>query len=231
MQGVPAVAAVPDGTFWITTRDQYDAYWLFSYARTGYPDSSFGAWIPLHGVFSTDPVIAGCPDGSLNIVGKDHYNALWSGHYIPGVGLQNFQLGGGVVQGSPSVTCGSDNAAYIVARDNSNANWVARVAGDTWTGWFNGGAVTSIDPRIVAMDDRMLIVILDSRGAVWRGDFLKGNLNGWQPWMRIGGQLVDVAASSLNGNLTLFGKSASQNLWGWGDGWSSSATPNSRRER
>jgi hypothetical protein len=80
--------------------------------------------------------------------------------------------------------------------------------------------VTSIDPGIVATDDGVSLVILDSRGAVWRGDFLKGSGNGWQSWTRIGGELVDVAPAFLNGRLTLFGKSPSQNLWQWTGGWS-----------
>ena len=117
-------------------------------------------------VFSTDPVLTACGDGSLYVVGKDNYNVLWSGHYIPGTGFQGFVLGGGVVQGKPSVSCGSDNTAYISARDNYNSSWVARVSGNTWTGWFNGGAVTNIDTRIAALGGSLAIVILDATGAV-----------------------------------------------------------------
>jgi hypothetical protein len=56
-----------------------------------------------------------------------------------------------VAHGKPSVSCGGDNAAYVSARDNFISNWVARVSGNSWKGWFNGGAVTSIDTRIVAL--------------------------------------------------------------------------------
>ncbi len=54
----------------------------------------------------------------------------------------------GVVQGTPSVGGGSDNAAYIAVRDSYNSNWMARVVGIVWTGWFNGGAVTRFDPGL-----------------------------------------------------------------------------------
>ena len=59
-------------------------------------------------------MVAACGDGSIYVVGKDSFNALWSRRYIPGAGFQPYQLGGGVVQGKPSVTCGNDNAIELL---------------------------------------------------------------------------------------------------------------------
>src|SRR5262249_52708097 len=136
IQGVPAMAVDGSGTAWIASRDTFTSYWLLSYT----PGGGYGAWLPMGGAFATDPVVAACGDGSIYIVGKDSFNALWSRRYIPGSGFQPYQLGGGVAQGKPSVTCGSDNAIYIVVRDTFSSSWIARVSGNSWTGWFNGGA-------------------------------------------------------------------------------------------
>jgi hypothetical protein len=211
IQGVPSVAVAGAGTGWIGSRDNYNSYWLLSYGTS----TGFGSWTHLAGVFATDPVITSCSDGSLYVVGKDNYNALWSGHYIPGTGFQGFVLGGGVVQGKPAVSCGSDNAAYIVARDNYNSNWIARVAGNTWTGWFNGGAVTNIDPRIAALGGSLAVVILDGTGAVYRSTFLEGSGNGWQGWTNVGGVLSDVAAAAVGGELFFAGRAPNGDLWWW----------------
>jgi hypothetical protein len=221
VSGNPSVAAGADGRSWIAARDAYNSYWLLSYSPIG----GFGAWVPLQGVFSTDPAIAACPDGSLYVVGKDNYNALWSGHYIPGVGLQGFQLGGGVVQGSPSITCGNDSAVYIAVRDNSNSNWMARVAGNTWTGWFNGGGVSSVDPKVAVTSGGVVVVTLDSGGAVWRNAFGQGFGNGWLPaWTSVGGILQDVSVSTANGEIFIAGRAPNQTLWWWratGNLWTS----------
>jgi hypothetical protein len=210
MQGVPSIA-VTGTTGWIASRDPYNSYWLVSYT----PGTGFGAWTHLAGVFATDPVITACGDGSLYLVGKDNYNALWSGHYIPGSGLQGFVLGGGVVQGKPSVSCGSDNAAYIAARDNYNASWVARVAGNSWTGWFNGGGVSAIDTRIAALGGHLGIVILDATGAVFRTLFAEGSGNGWQAWTNVGGVFADIAPAGVLGELFFGGRTPAGDLYWW----------------
>ncbi len=218
VQGTPAIAISPiTNTPQFVARDNYDAYWV-----NGWDGSNFGTWMNLGGVFSTDPVIAACPDGSFYIVGKDNYNALWSKHYIPGDVDQSFTLGGGVVQGNPSVTCGTDNAAYIAVRDNYNSNWIARVSGNTWTGWFNGGAVSGIDPRIASLGGTLAIVTLDSTGAVYRNTFTEGAGNGWQMWTYVGGVLTDIAPATVGGELYFIGKAPDTSLWWWrqATGWS-----------
>ncbi len=210
IQGVPSIA-VAGTTGWIASRDAYNSYWLLSYT----PGAGFGAWTHLNGVFATDPVITACGDGSLYLIGKDNYSALWSGHYIPGTGFQGFVLGGGVVQGKPSVSCGSDNGAYIAVRDNYDSSWVARVSGNAWTGWFNGGAVTNIDTRIAALGGSLAIVILDATGATYRTTFTEGTVNGWQPWTSVGGVLADIAPAGVGGELFFVGRTPADDLWWW----------------
>jgi hypothetical protein len=211
IQGMPAIAVDTSGKGWIASRDSYGAYWLVSFTR----GAGFGAWMPLGGAFAADPSIASCPDGSFYLIGKDNYSAIWSAHYIAGSGLQSFQLGGGVVQGKPAVSCGSDSAAYIVARDNYNSNWVARVSGNTWTGWYNGGAVTNIDPAIAALGGSMAIAILDATGAVYRTTFYEGFSNGWLPWTSVGGVLSDISPAAVAGELFLAGRAPNNDLWWW----------------
>jgi hypothetical protein len=120
-----------------------------------------------------------------------------------------------VVQGSPSVSCGNDNAAYISVRDNYNSSWVARVAGNTWTGWFNGGAVANIDTRIAALGGNLAIVILDVTGAVYRATFTEGTGNGWQGWTNVGGVLADIAPAGVGGELFFAGRTPGGSLIWW----------------
>lgn len=212
MVGITAITVTPNGTAWITGRDSSNAYWLVSYTAA----SGYGSWIPLHGSFADDPVISACGDGSLYIAGKDSFTAMWSGHYIPGTGFQNWVLFGGVVAGRASITCGGDNAMYLVARDNSNSNWIARVSGNMATGWFNGGAQTTIDPRIATLGNGSeAVVILDGGGSAWRSVFAEGAGNGWQTWTNVGGSFADVAAAGAAGELFLVGRSLNNNLWWW----------------
>ncbi len=215
--GEPAIADIgSDG--WIAARDSYNSYWLLNYNLA----LGFGAWTHLSGVFATDPALAACPDGSLYIVGRDQFDALWSGRFVPGTGFQGFQLGGGVVQGKPSITCGSDNTLYIAARDHFNSTWIARVVGDTWAGWYNGGAVTAIDPKIAAVGNTIAVVILDETGAVWRSSFTQGSGNGWQGWTALGGILADIAPAGANGELFFAGRAPNSDLWWWretGNAW------------
>jgi hypothetical protein len=209
IQGVPSIAVVGNGSGWIASRDAYSSYWLLNYTV----GTGFAPWVHLNGVFATDPVIAACADGSVYVVGRDNYSALWSGHYIPGTGFQNFVLGGGVVQGKPSVTCGSDNALYIGVRDNYQSSWVARVSGNTWTGWYNGGAVSSVDTRIVALGGTLGLAILDVNGATWLSSFTEEVGSGWQPWVNVGGVLVDLAPAGVGGDMYFVGRTSSGDLW------------------
>jgi hypothetical protein len=207
--GLPAIAVVPNGTAWVAARDSSNAYWLLSYTTA----AGYGSWVPLHGSFTTDPVIAACGDGTIYVVGKDSSNALWSGHYIPGTGFQNFVFFGGAVAGNPAVSCGNDNAIYIVAQDSFHSNWMARVTGNTWTGWTNGGAGTSIDPRIAALGGSLAVVILDAGGSVWWNTFTEAG-NNWQSWTNVGGGLQDVSPAGVAGELFLIGRAAN-GLWWW----------------
>jgi hypothetical protein len=105
---------------------------------------------------------------------------------------------------------------YIVAEDNFSSNWMARVSGNTWTGWYFGGAITSVTPRIASLGNGTeAVMILDSTGVVWRTTITEGSGNGWQPWTQVGGILTDVAPAGVNGNLFLAGKAPNGDLWWW----------------
>jgi hypothetical protein len=216
IQGVPSIAVDTSGTGWIASRDTYDSYWLVSYTA----GSGFGAWVPLEGIFSTDPVVTACGDGSIYLIGKDNWSSLWSGHYIPGTGsgtgFQGWWFGGGIITGKPSATCGGDNAVYVVAEDSWNSNWMVRVSGNTWGTWYFGGAITSITPRIAALGNGSeAIVILDSTGVVYGTTYTEGTGNGWQPWGQVGGILSDVAPAGIGGVLSFAGKAPNGDLWWW----------------
>jgi hypothetical protein len=93
---------------------------------------------------------------------------------------------------------------------------MARVAGNTWTGWFYGGAITSIPPRIAALGNGSeAVVILDSSNVVWWTTFTEGTGNGWQPWTSVGGILRDVEPTAMNGQLYLAGIAPNGQLWWW----------------
>ena len=62
-----ALAVDTSGKAWIASRDTYNSYWLVSYTSSGV----FGTWMPLLGIFSTDPVITSCGDGTIYLIGKD----------------------------------------------------------------------------------------------------------------------------------------------------------------
>ena len=216
IQGVPSLAVDDTGTGWIASRDTYNSYWLVSYA----PGAGFGTWMPLLGIFSTDPLVAACGDGSIYLIGKDNWSSLWSGHYIPGTGsgtgFQGWQFGGGIITGKPSATCGSDNAVYVVAEDSWNSNWMVRVSGNIWGTWYFGGAITSVTPRIAALGNGSeAVVILDSTSVVYGTTYTEGTANGWQPWAEVGGILSDVAPAGVGGELYFAGKSPNGDLWWW----------------
>jgi hypothetical protein len=216
IQGVPSIAVDTSGTGWVASRDTWNSYWLVGYTTS----SGFGSWIPLEGIFSTDPVVTACGDGSIYLIGKDNWNSLWSGHYIPGTGsgtgFQGWQFGGGIITGQPSATCGGDNAVYVVAEDSWNSNWMVRVSGNTWGTWYFGGAITSVTPRIAALrNGSEAVVILDSTGVVYSTTYAEGTANGWQAWAEIGGILSDVAPAGVGGELYFAGKAPNGDLWWW----------------
>jgi hypothetical protein len=214
--GVPAIAVAPNGTSWIAVRDASGSYWLVSYTN----GVGYGTWTPLGGVFITDPVIAACGDGSVYVSGKDSFMSMYSRRYIPGAGLQNWLVFGGQVTGKPSLSCGNDNAVYLVARDSFNSNWIARVtsniSGSTLTGWFNGGAQTSIDPKIAALGNGSeALVILDAGGSVWRNTYSEGAANGWQAWTSVGGGFSDISPAGVGGELFFSARAVNNDLWWW----------------
>src|SRR5207249_4888546 len=152
------------------------------------------------GVFASDPSSAQNPSGNTFVVARDNSNTVWSN--IFNVGSQTWagwQSAGGSIQGVPTMAVDVSGTGWIAARDNFTSSWIARVSGNSWTGWFNGGAAASIDPRIAALGGSLGIVILDAGGAVWRASFTEGAGNGWQSWTGIGGSLADIAPAANGG--------------------------------
>src|SRR5262249_6677002 len=158
---------------------------------------------------------------SLYVVGKDNFNAIWTANWL----LPNFgawQLQGAVVSGKPSVTGGSDGAAYIAIRDPSNSVWMGRQNGSTFNAWQPGGGVIATDPQVAAAGGFVYAVALTSNGGVWYNTFGEGTGNNWLGWANPGGTLMSVAAAGSGPQLFLTGRDPSDQLWWFetpGAGW------------
>lgn len=207
--GQPAIAVSASGTAYIAARDAWNSYWILTYNG-----SSFGAWMPLQGVFATDPVIAAAGDGSIYIIGKDNWNGLWSGRISPAGTFQGWRFGGGVVKGSPAVAGGADGTAYIAARDPWDAVWIARVSGESWLSWSNGGGILSLDPQIASGSPGLVhAVVRDPWGAWWTRGFAEGTSHGWQGWASTGGSLASASPMATPGGVYLAGLDAAGAFW------------------
>jgi hypothetical protein len=210
--GQPSIAVAPNGTAYIAVRDAWNSYWLLTYNGT-----SFGAWIPLHGVFATDPAIAAAGDGSVYVIGKDNWNGLWSGRVASSGVFQGWRFGGGIVQGAPAVAGGAGAAAYVVVRDPWNAVWMARVQGESWLSWSNGGGILSLDPMAAADAQGVVFaVVRDPWGSWWSRGFTEETSSGWLDWAATGGSLIDASPTAGPGGLFLAGRDAAGAFWWYG---------------
>ena len=211
--GVPAVAVTPDGKAWLAARDTSGQYWVNSYS----PNAIFGGWIPLGGGFDLDPSVSAAPDGSIYIIGRAWGSQVWSGRFIPGSGFSGWTLGnaaGPLSGGKPSLTVGSDGAAYVVVRQSgTNALWLSQIRGNVWGAWQNGGGALAIDPQVAATEGAVFAVASDAWSGVWWQQFLQGPGNGWQGWVSTGGTLTHAATSALNGDLFITGTDTTGSLW------------------
>jgi hypothetical protein len=138
----------------------------------------------------------------------------------------------GIVKGKPLVACGADGAAYVAVRDNWDSLWVARVSGDTWTGWNYGGGIMSADPKAAASGSGAIgIVVRDPWGVIWYRSFQEGTGANWTNWQSTGGLLEDFAPAMVVGELNIAGRDAGNGLWwyrtstGWSSAGSLSYTP------
>lgn len=225
--GQPSIAVSASGTAYIAARDAWNSYWVLTYNG-----SSFGAWTPLQGVFSTDPVIAAAGDGSVYVIGKDNWNGLWSGRISAAGAFQGWRFGGGVVKGSPAVAGGADGSVYVAVRDPWDAVWIARVQEESWLSWSNGGGILSLDPQIASgTPGRVHAVVRDPWGGWWTRGFTEGSSHGWQGWASTGGSLVSGSPMATPGGVFIAGLDAAGAFWWYGQqagawtrmGWSGTA--------
>ena len=88
--------------------------------------------------------------------------------------------------------------------------------GEHLDGMVQRGATTSADPKITALGDGTIaVMILDRANGVWRRAFTEGMGNGWQPWLQVGGVLLDVAAAGGGGQSYLAGQAPNGDLSWW----------------
>jgi hypothetical protein len=91
---------------------------------------------------------------------------------------------------------------------------MARVLGNSWTGWFFGGGVVNSDPIVSTMPGGVnFTTILDAGGAVCYLPFEEGPTSGWQTWTPLGGVLQTVTASAVTNGLFIAGLSSDSVWW------------------
>jgi hypothetical protein len=207
--GNPDVA-VSGETAWIAFRDPWNSYWV----RRFIPGVGLDPAIWLQGIFATQPKIAGCPNGDLYIVGRDNSNGLWTRRYFATVAAwQSWRFIGGITQGTPGISCGSDNTAYIAVRDSFNNMWLARVVGETSVSWHYGAGIWDGDLQVAANGNQVHVVGLSYSTPYYR-TWQVGT--GWVgSAVTSGGVLAHVAPAVYNGSLYFAGQDFSGNLFWW----------------
>lgn len=209
--GEPALVLDRRGTGWVALRDRFNTYWI---SRTD-TSRGFGEWKNLGGVFSTDPVMITCPDGSDYVVGLDAGHALWSAHLVNGILQGTWADRAGVFRGIPAAACGDDSAAYLAARDQWNGTWIGRLAGNSWTGWINGGSRSATDPRLAALGGSIALVTLDEDRASWVCTIAEGTRIALTACSQGGHAFDAIAAAGWKGELFMAGHSSDDGVWWW----------------
>ena len=101
--------------------------------------------------------------------------------------------------------------------------WMARLQGDAWGPWFDGGGTLASDPQTAAAGGLIYTLALGSGGGVYVQPFREGNGNGWQGWAYTGGTLEAASVAGAGARYYVFGRCASKDLWWYqsgGTGWS-----------
>ena len=185
ISGMPALAVnettgiayvVVRGTLGAQGEVQY--YWASLNPGTGFGPSPFASKLAGGGLFSTDPAMTSCADGNIYVVGKGwsagvEEQPLWMVRIASdGTPSSTWFGGGGLLKGKPSLTCGTDNVAYLAARDKTDNTWAARISGDSWLNWpatlnpwlSTGGAFLTQDPKLAASGDGNLFLVAAIQG-------------------------------------------------------------------
>jgi hypothetical protein len=226
MYGDPAVAAGSTGAVVVVARDASFNYYLSHYT----PGAGFGAWIPLGGAFASEPAAAVASDGTVYIVGRHSSGAVSGGRYVPGSGFLGWSQAPATVTavGKPAVVAGSDGAAYVAVRAQSTNNTLmARLAGDTWGAWMNGGGQAKTDPELAAAAGTIYAAVTNFYGTVYVQAFTEGTGNNWKGWQLVNGTLSNASIAASSGQYFIAGKTANGTLYWYqsGIGWTYIGSP------
>ncbi|MCC7176733.1 MAG: SBBP repeat-containing protein [Bryobacterales bacterium] len=219
LDGDPAVAAEPGGGAWVAARDSSYRYWINRYV----PGTGFGVWTNLAGDFATDPVIARANNGAVYIVGLTGTGRIVSGRYLPAGGFQGWipDPSAPAAAGKPAITIGADGAAYVSVRSQVNNIWMARLQGDVWGTWHNGGGQAKTDPEVAATGGVIHAVVTNFYDQVYTQAFVEGAGNGWQGWQFLNGILVKASIAASGGRYFIAGKNGAGTMYWYqsGVGW------------
>jgi hypothetical protein len=147
------------------------------------------------------------------IAGRDPSTGIWIGRYSPASGFSGWMSLGTGFQGSPAVACGTDNAAYVVARDTSSVLKLARVEGASWAWHPSTGVTAASDPKVVVTGTGSVFAIVqDAAQTVWFRPFIEGTGSNWVQWMNSRGAVQSFSGAGVRGLLYIVGRNASSQL-------------------
>jgi len=166
-------------------------------------------------------------DGAIYIVGRSSAGVVASGRYVPGSGFLGWSPDPAAppATGKPAVTIGSDGAAYVAIRSTPYYNiWIARLQGDAWGTWINGGGWAKTDPELAATGGTVYAAFTDFYDQTYVRPFGEGTGDGWQGWQTVTGVPLNKASiAAAGGRYFLAGKysTAGPMYWYQSDvGWS-----------
>jgi hypothetical protein len=208
--------AAPDGSAFVVAGDAKGAYWIGRYQ----PATGFQGWDPLGGSFASDPVAAVAADGTVYIAGTTSAGVVFAGRYIVDSGFHGWFSGSAapLVVGTPAITVGSDQAAYVAIRASDNALWAARVEGDTWEAWTNGGGHLRTSPGLAATGGSVYALVNSVTGPLSFRPLYEGAGGYWQAWITLSGYLNDASIAAANGHFYVVGRNATNDVWWYESG-------------
>jgi hypothetical protein len=197
-KGDPSVTVSLAGIVYYTIRDNWNNCWLGTF-RPGIGNT----WRRVGGVFATDPQTSVTPGDDIWIAGKDLWNGIWTTTIPEGPNVHPPEIPwtfrGGLVQGQIALSRFGD-VPLLAARDFSNALWFATMSRNTFT-WASGQGLMSRDPQVAG-----------TTAVVATNDSISVREYG-SPWVATGGVLSSESAASLNNELYIAGRDASNQIW------------------